>query len=472
MVKKILLINPNFKYFPGLFENFVNYRKLPLGLAYIASYARNHDSRLDIRICDASLLGLTVEKVLRVIGDFDPEIIGISVHTPTVGFARDVAMGTRRLFSDKLIVFGGPHVTALPFENLDLADVCVIGEGERTFYEIVANYSCGLPLDKIKGISLKKDNENLKTEERDNIDDLDELPFPARDLFPKCTYRHTYPYPLKNSLYNTIVTSRGCSFNCNFCLNELMWKRKVRYRSLDNVFGEIEDLVGKYDTSLLFINDDNFTEKSGRVIEFCRQRNKYFSELKWICHSRADSLSLDLLREMKSAGCVEVQVGVESGDDGVLNKCNKRMKISTIRQTFSLLKEVKINQWATFIIGNEGDTRETIEKTISFAKKLDPTYSSFIYLSPFPGTKCFENLSKGGYIKKYDWSEFQFHTDPIFETESLSKELLKKMRKKAYREFYLRPEVIFRYFKDCLISRQWKLMFSDFLLLLKLMLAL
>ncbi|MBZ9577922.1 radical SAM protein [Patescibacteria group bacterium] len=470
-MKKLLLINPDFKYFPGWLENSINYKQPALGLTYLASYIRRN-CPVDIKICDASALNIKENGVLEYIKLFKPDIIGITTATPTVKFARTVALGTRRLLPEAFIVFGGPHVSALPFENLDVANVCVIGEGEETFAEIVNNFLNGLSLDKIKGIAFRRNGSYCKTEERVLVDNLDQLPFPARDLLPKYTFRHIYPYRLDNSNYDTIITSRGCSFNCNFCSNELMWKRKVRYRGLDNICEEIEKLIKESNISLLFIHDDNFTEDADRVVEFCKRKKKYFSKLKWICHARADCLSLDLLKEMKASGCLEMQIGIESGNDRILANCNKRISTSTISSTFKLLKQAKINSWATFIIGNKGENKQSIEETIEFAKAIDPTFCSFLFLIPFPGTKCFNNFSKKGYLNTYNWSKYSFHTKPVFETECLSRGLLMSLRKKAYRKYYLRPKILFRYFCACIISRQWKLTFSNSILLLKFILGL
>jgi radical SAM superfamily enzyme YgiQ (UPF0313 family) len=466
MKRKILFINPNFRYFPGWLENVVNYRQLPLGLGYIAAYLREH-AEAEIQICDASMYDLNEEAVLEQIVDFKPDIIGISVHTLTVGFSRRVALAAKQLFPEAVIVFGGPHASALPFENLDVADINVSGEGEESFAEIANNLFKGQSLEGVKGIAFKKNGGYCKTEERGLIENLDKLPFPARDLFFKHKYRHNYPYRLKNRFYAAVITARGCNFRCNFCMNEFLWKGKVRNRSLGNVFAEMEDLIKIYNISLLRIGDDNFTADEARVREFCRGKNKYFSGLKWFCHARADTLNRDLAREMKAAGCIEVQVGVESGDDTVLSNCNKRQNTNDIFRAFRILKDERINQWAPFIIGNEGDSKETVEKTIDFAKKIDPTYSSFLFLSPLPGTKTFESLYNKGYLKTLDWSKYNFHAEPVFETDSLSKDMLLRLRIRAYRKFYLRPKAVLRYLYAGVASGEWRALILNSLLLFK-----
>ncbi len=463
---KVLLVYPNFNYFPGWLQNKLNYKQIPLGLLYLASFIRSKYS-VDIRICDASFLDIAEKDVIQYITAFKPDIVGMSIYTPTVGFCRNIALETKRLLPESLIVFGGPHATALPFENLDVADICVLGEGEITFGEVVKSFIEKSSYTKINGVSLKKDKQCLLTPARELIEDLDILPFPARDLYSRNIYQHIYPYQLGNPFYSAVVTSRGCAFDCNFCSNNLMWKRQVRYRSLDNIFEEIEGVVKNYNISFLRIGDDNFIANSGLVIDFCRRNKKLFPDLKWLCHARADALTQELIGEMKEGGCAEVQIGVESGDDQILRNCNKMSTTAIVYDAIRMLRKNKINVWATFIIGNEGDSRISIEKTIKFAKKVDPTYCSFMFLSPLPGTNSYLSMSKKGYIKAKDWSEFNWHGAPVFETEELTKELLMSLRKRAYRDFYLRPKIMFRYVCAALRSRQWKTIFADLLLLLK-----
>jgi len=468
MIKKILLINPNFYYFPGWMENIMNYKRPILGLAYLAAIAKKYP--VDVKICDAALLNINENQVFQGMQQFKPDIIGITVTTITVKSARSIAIKAHQMFPEVFIIFGGPHITALPFENLDVADVCVIGEGEETFAELIDKCLKNNSWKTVAGIAFRKNSADIIAKERALIEDLDKIPFPARELVPRSRFQHIYPYRLKNKFYDTLLTSRGCASQCNFCLNELMWKKRVRFRSLDNVFEEIELLIKDHCTSLLFISDDNFTSWPERVIEFSRRKQKYFPELKWICHSRADCLSLDLLKEMEAGGCIEIQIGVESGDDKILDACNKDINSQKIFNAFQLFKKTKINSWATFIIGNEGETKESIEKTIAFSKKIDPVYSTFLFLSPLPGSKCFKHFKDKGYIKTYDWAKYSWHGEPVFETETLSKNLLLNLRKKAYIQFYLRPRS-FRYFWPYIVARQWRLMFSNALLLLKFILG-
>ncbi|MFH2136988.1 MAG: radical SAM protein [Candidatus Omnitrophota bacterium] len=472
MVKKILLINPNFHYFPGWGQTVLDYKQLPLGLAYIASYIKYYfNNQIDVMVCDAALENFDVSNVVNYIGKVNPDVVGISVHTATVTFVRNVVSKVKRLYPQVFVVLGGPHITALPLENLDIADVCVVGEGEHTFAELLQNLKQGLPFDNVNGIAFKKNGNCYMSQKRKLIDNLDELPFPARELFSSSGYKYHYPYKFKNPYYETIITSRGCSFDCDFCLNDKMWDKQVRYRSLDNVYAELEELMKSKELSLVHIGDDNFTGNIERVLEFCHRKQKYFSDLKWICHVRADSLTEILLKEMKKSGCLEVQMGAESGDDEILMNCGKKLKTATIHKASQMLKKAGINNWSTFMIGNEKESESSVEKTIQFAKKIDPTYCSFLFLSPFPGTRCFDRFKAKRYLKTFDWQKYNFHAEPVFETELLSAKKMMQLRKRAYRKFYLRPRIIFRYALVLLKSGQCRLVLANSFLLLRFLLG-
>ncbi len=445
MPKRIQLINPNYSYFPGLLKGAVNYKSEPLGVAYLASSIIKNFPGSAVDICDAAGLNMSHQQVLGRVIKFAPEIVGITLSTITAGSARKTAQAIRESLPDTLIVFGGPHVSALPFENLDVADICVVGEGEETFKDIIFCQDLDRDFSRVMGIAYRQNGSDFLTKKRSLIVDLDVLDFPARQLLPRNTYRHIYPYPVKNPYYHSIITSRGCNYKCDFCSSSLIWNGLTRYRSLENVFKEMEHLIKRYNAALLFLHDDDFTGSCERVVRFCQGIRKYFPGLKWICHGRADNMSLELLREMKQSGCVEIQVGVESGNDEVLKKCNKNIDTATICKAFELINKVGINSWATFIIGCEGDSVATVEDTIKFSKRINPTYATYLYLSPLPGTKSFSYFKKKGYLRSLDWSKYSWHGDPVFETEALSKSDLLRLRKKAYREFYLRPRALIRY---------------------------
>ncbi|MFH1460437.1 MAG: radical SAM protein [Candidatus Omnitrophota bacterium] len=466
MKKRILLINPNYTYFPGWLSTAVNYKGLSLGLAYIAGFLRKQNN-VKVRIFDAVILNATIKDIILDIKKFNPDIIGITTTTITINGARQIAQAAKKILKDIIIVLGGPHVSALPFENLDVANFCVIGEGEVTFSELVTEINNQKAWDNIKGISFKKNGEFVKTPSRNLIENLDCLPFPARDLLPEHKFMHIYPYRLNNPYYENLVTSRGCNFNCNFCLNDLMWQKRTRYRSLNSVFEEIDILVKNKNTSVLFFQDDNFTSNFDRIYEFCTKKRIYFPDLKWICHARVDFLTLPLLKEMESAGCVEIQLGVESGENSILSDSNKSFKKESIIKAFNFIRKTKINSWATVIIGHENDTKATVEETIKFVKAIDPTYCTFLFLSPLPGTKTFADFSKKRFIKTYDWDKYGWHGEPVFETHLLNRKMLLKLRRKAYCDFYIRPKNFLKYFHILFYRKQFSTIINNLLIMIK-----
>ena len=396
----------------------------------------------------------------------DVDFIGISVVTPNVNVTREIISFIKKNKKNVMVVVGGPHVTIRPEDLLDVADVCIRGEGEETLSELIDCLNTGKEIYDIDGI-VYKDNVNLKVNpSRRPLECLDEVPFPALDLLDLSRYRHIYPYK-NNQRIASILTARGCPYNCHFCGNNSLWNGNVRYRSIDNVIEEIKQIRDKLDVLLFWIEDDLFGSDS-RVREFCKKAIDNELNIKWMCHIRCDSISEETLFLMKEAGCLEVQVGVESGDDSILQAINKNLTIKQIESFFLLAKRIGINIWATFIFGLYGENKETIKKSIALSKRLDPTYVTFIHLLPFPGTQIYEDYSAKGYIKTYDWSKYSWHHMPVFEIDSLNLEDLVKLKKRAYLEFYLRPRKLFSYIVHLFKTGSVKLMFRNLLLFIKL----
>ncbi len=463
-MKQILLINPPFLYFPNVRAN-LNYNRPPLGIAYIAAYIRKYfPEKLNIKIIDGLVTNLKKEDILKEIKDFKPQIVGISTVTATANFTKELAKDIKTNFKDIFVVAGGPHITALPFDLLPEVDICVVREGEETFLDILSCLDSRFKLEEIKGIAFMNNSTPVLTSRRKLINDLDKIPFPARDLLPNDKYFHIYPY--SRGKFTTLFTSRGCPYNCYFCGNNILWERKVRFRSIENVIEEIEEVINKFNVSLIFFDDDEFSSNTERLRTLCGEITKRKLIFKWICHSTTNNLDLEVLKIMKKAGCTEIQVGIESGNQDTLNYVNKKTNLLKIKDKFHLIKKVGINTWATFIIGNPGETEDTIMQTIKFATEIDPTYASFIVLLPFPWTKIYEDFKTKGYIKTYDWNKYCWHNEPIFETDTLSAKKILELRKIANIRFYLRPKKILLYLKQSFLSRTFKEMIRNFIIFL------
>ena len=413
------------------------------------------------------MLGLDIEDIKKELIRIKPNIVGLTVVTPTVVIVKKIIDLIKEINKDTLVVVGGPHITVLHEELLDIADISVIGEGEETFLDIVDYYEGKLDLEDIKGIAYRDNNKDYINPKREFIEDLDKIPFPVFDLIDLSRYHHIYPHKLDEK-YTTIITSRGCHHNCFFCSSSKLWGRKVRYRAIENVIKEIRQLQNRYNISEIFICDDIFGP-CWRIEEFCQRLNTEKIKIDWVCHMRCDEVNEQILSLMKSAGCVEIQFGVESGNDEILKRSNKQLAIQQIKEAFRMSKKIKIDTWATFIIGLYGETKETFNKTIDLCKELDPTYATFLNLLPLPGSQIYNDYMGKGYIKiSKDWSKYSWHNFPIFETEFLSKNDLIDLKKKAYLKFYLRPIILIRYFLQLIKTKSVKRMFRNILLFLKL----
>lgn len=429
---KVLLINP-----PDTASKykFIGLVAPPLGIGYIAAVLEEND--IDIRIIDGSALGMSWEELEREIYKYSPDIVGVTAVTPTISQALKSARIAKNTCPDAIIVLGGYHPTFTYRELLkkDFIDVIVLGEGEYTMLELVKAFQNGTDLKEVQGIATLE----FTTPPRPVIDNLDELPFPARHLLPMNKYKF-----LNMKLpTGTLISGRGCPYRCSFCSSSAMHGHKLRMRSAGNIVDEMEHLIDDHDAELMAFMDDTFTMNRKRVEEVCREIKDRDLDFYWGCTARADTISEDLLKTMKDSGCITLFLGVESADQQHLDSLNKNVTIERIKRTFELTKELDVRTIASAVLGMPGDTRQSIEKTIKFVKTLNPSYAIFTLATPYPGTDFYINASKKNLIKVNDWSKYTL-LRPVLETVDCSLEELKSLQKKAFRDFYLRPNYIIR----------------------------
>ncbi len=429
---KVLLINPpyvNSKY------KFIGLVAPPLGIAYIAAVLE--EGGVDVKIIDAAALEMEWDTLKKEIENYSPDVVAITALTPTINKALKTAKITKKTCPNANIVMGGYHPTFTYTELLknDFIDIVILGEGEYTMLELVKTLEKGGDLKEVKGIACK----DFTTPSRDIIKDIDSLPFPARHLLPMDEYK-----VLNIKLpTGTLISGRGCPFNCSFCASSAMHGRKMRFRSAQNIVDEIEHLISDYDAEMIAFMDDTFTLRPERVIEICDEIKKRDLDFFWGCTARVDTVSKSLLKKMREAGCITIFYGVESADQQLLDGMNKKISVDKIRNAFKLTKEADMRTIASVAIGMPGDTKENIEKTINFVKDLDASYAIFSLATPYPGTAFYNEARANDLIKVNDWSKYTL-LSPVLETVDCSLEELKKLQKKGFRKFYLRPGYILR----------------------------
>jgi radical SAM superfamily enzyme YgiQ (UPF0313 family) len=441
MVTSILLINPSYAHVDKKLAGGV-WHTQPLGLAYIAAVLKREG--YEVKILD---LDVEKEDPVRVCEELQPSIVGITCTTPTFNLVSKLCEEIKSNFSTTTVV-GGAHPSSVPElvikdENID---IIIRGEGELTMLELVDNIeNNNKNFSKIKGIAFKKNKKIIQTPQRELIKDLDTLPFPARDLLPLEKYP-SHIYSLKEPGVS-MITSRGCPYNCTFCCKNV-FGRTFRGRSAKNVVDEMEEIIEKYKAREILIVDDTFTLSKDRTINICKEIVSREIDIPWFTPNgtRADDLDEETIRWVKKAGCHCLFFGVESGSQKIVDRIKKGIKLEKIEKTVKLCKKYEINVGLFFMIGLPDETERDIKKTIKFAKKLEPDIVKFGVTVPLPNTELFEEWDRKGFIRDYNFKNYFWHSQPVFETEYLSAEQIINFYKQAYREFYLDPKYILRQF--------------------------
>jgi len=360
------------------------FRFPPLGLGYIVSYLRQHDISVSLVDCTFK----SQEEALELVKNSNPRIVGIysmfSMKHPAIRMAKLLKNNCG------MLVAGGPLPTLRPNDFLEDFDVVAVGEGEHTMMELVHAVEDHRSLSKIRGIVYKNDHDQIvQTPPRELIEDLDSVPFPARDLFDNPVYKKHY---LEKFGYTTtsLLTSRGCPFNCDFC-SRAVFGNRLRTRSAQNVVDEIESVL-KLGYDRIWFADDCFTFNRKRLFAICDEIIRRGLKINWECLSRVDTIDRETALKMKKAGCVRVFFGIESGNNAVLALMKKQATADQARKAVFTAKSAGVQVGAFFIVGYPGETDETVLDTLRFASSLPLDYLSFTLPYPIPGTPLYERV--------------------------------------------------------------------------------
>jgi len=416
---RTLLVNP-----PYAFQEFPI---IPMGLLYLASMLEHHDYEVDV--LDLLVSRYNKDKIRRRLEEYQPDIVGVTCVTMNYPTASDILKYCKSVNPDVTTVIGGPHVTFAAKETLEEApwiDIVVMGEGEMTLLDIVA----GKKLEDIPGIAFRADGMTT-TPPRSLIERLDDLPLPARHLFPTSKY-----HALASHL--SLITGRGCPFNCVFCVGSKMGGRRARYRDAKLVIDELERGLELGFTEVNF-EDDLFTLNHKHLHAICDEIMSRGLDFKWSVFARVDTVNPEILAKLKEAGCDWLCYGIESGNQQILDIVKKKITLDKIRDSVKIAKEAGINVLASFILGLPGETRETMVETMEFARELD-TYYGFHVLAPFPGTEVRENADEFGLeILTSDWGKYDANR-PVSRTDGASPADITAALHKYYRGLRVNDE--------------------------------
>jgi anaerobic magnesium-protoporphyrin IX monomethyl ester cyclase len=423
---KILLINPPWTYPKKYFKHSDLSVSIPLGLAYLAGMIEKNfnKNQVQIKILDSFTLknnivhetssqfhlGARFNQLSKEIEKFKPDIIGItSPFTSQVNNAIKVIKLAKNLFPNVPVIMGGPHGTIQPMELLnDGVDICVIGEAENTFLEIIKRYKSKKPLDKIPGTAYL----NKITPKKEFIKNLDNIPLPAYHLINMKRYFELFKKGFSNRPYNAshktipIITSRGCPFNCCFCSIHLHMGRNWRAHSAKYVIKHIKHVTSKYKVKHISFEDDNLTLDTTRFEKILDGISKLKTKITWDTPNgvRADRLTKSILKKAKKTGCKALVIGIESGVKRVLDKViDKSLDLKQVIKISKSANEIGLTVSAFFMIGIPGETKQDIKNTLKFALKLNKLYNvmpSVTFAAPLIGTPMYDEALKKGYLTK------------------------------------------------------------------------
>jgi len=415
----------------------------PLGLAYLASMVRDEH---DVRIVDSLAEDYNYGDVERIIKKYDPDVVGITSTTSMIPDAYAIAKIAKRYNENVKIVMGGPHVTFLPertFQECPYIDFIVRGEGELTFRELIDSLERGRDPSNILGLSINLRDKVKNNPPRPLIKDIDTIPMPSYDLLPMEKYQ------ANGVRFGTVMTSRGCPFNCAFCSSSLQFGKRWRGHSDSRVIEELKHLHEKYRIREIEFLDDTFTLNKHRAIRIARRIVKEGLDISWSASSRVDTFTEEVAEAMKKSGCHTIYFGIESGSRKTLNFIGKGI---TPEQSISAVKKAKrhkLRALGSFVIGFPEETKEDIKKTIKFSKKVGVDFAQFTIATPYPGTRLWKYASAKKLILTFDWRKYTT-LDPVMKLKNFTSQQITKLLQKAYVSFYLRPSFLI---KD-LISRK------------------
>jgi radical SAM superfamily enzyme YgiQ (UPF0313 family) len=421
----------------------------PLGLGYVAAVVQEHFKPEILDVLDFQLRSTSIERLKQQLKEKQYDIIGLSVSTPTFGPALELARIIKEVHPQGKIVAGGPFMSMNPGEMIAACpelDLEFIGETEATIPEAFAALTNKRPLNNVKGIAYRGDNDQVViTERRPLITELDTIPFPKRDIFRLNEYT-SLPGQFFKKPIMPMTATRGCPFRCRFCEDHIIWQGKFRRRSAENIYQEMEELVKRFGAQEIKFFDDTFTASRPMTVALCELLIKRKLGVIWRMCSRVDTVDEELCKLMYAAGLRSINFGIESGSDRILKAMNKGFTKEKVRRAVKASKEAGIETKASFILNYPGDTVETTLETVKFADELDLDFVGYNLFNPLMGRQLKEYVEKNYRINEKAWNDRNVSAvnTIFFYQDALPPEFLQNVYKKAMRSHYLKPRNIFK----------------------------
>lgn len=421
-----------------------------LGMGYI--YSAFEEAGCDVHFKDFQGQIISSKDILNYINKEQFDLVGMQAYISNINTCFQLASIIKQNCPKSRVILGGPHATIFPdmVINHPKIDFVAISEAELTVKELVEHLKSGKEPTNILGLYYRNSKgEIFKNPLRPLVDDMDSLPVPKYEIFNPDQY---YPavHIRGKKVYN-LISSRGCPFKCTFCAATKAFGSTFRYQSVDRTIKEMKFLKEKLSVDSLQIYDDNFTTNKKRVKELCKRMIEENLGLQWNCYTRADAIGdEEMLQLMKKAGCYMIVVGIENGNPRILELLQKKLNLDAAKRNVQLARKVGINVLSSFMIGLPSETREEIENTIKYSTSIGMTYATYPIFTPYPGTPIYDDAKRLGTILGENFDEFSRWGDGVYESAGLTRSDYRSLQKKAFRKFFLRPNIIFNMFFEIL----------------------
>lgn len=453
--KRIFLVNPPYERIgPGYaFIKHITNRSPSLGLLHLAAQAREHG--YEPTIVESDILDLDFDSVAEKIISAAPKFVGITLFTVGVWGSARIARKVKQALPDTKVIVGGPHISSMGLETIKRFtefDVAVQGEGEKILVELLKvyekAYDAGVAADlsSVPAIIYRKNGTTTVNPATPLELVLDDLPFPAWDLLPN------FPHAYKPAVYDypcgpvaTIAASRGCPFHCKFC-DTSTFGAKVRYYSPKKVFEMIVLLQKNWGIRHIMFVDDLFLASRQRTTELCDLILENGLKMTWSCDARVDTVKPDLLNLMKRAGCWQISFGLETGSDDMLRRMDKSARVEKSERAVNWSAEAGIRVKGLFMLGYPGETRETIEMTKAFVRRIPMTIMNLTKFTPYPGSPIYRELY-GTAIRDDHWEKMN-GMNFVWAPDGISVEELDRHYQEVLNWFYRQKRVRRRYVKE------------------------
>jgi len=403
----------------------------PLSLAYLAAVARNEGHK--VKIIDSLAENISFSELEKRIRNYDPDIVGITATTVVIPDAYRVAKISKKINPNIVTIIGGPHVTFVPVltlkESPDI-DIVVRGEGEEIFRQLLRALSKNKSLSEVKGITYRENNKFKSTPPMPLIKDIDSIPIPAFDLLPM------NKYIFDGKKFGTIITSRGCPYQCIFCVSSLMGGKKWRAHSVKRIIEELKILYDDFKIREIEFLDDTFTLNRRRVEDISKAIIREKLDISWTASSRVNTFDYKTGVVMKKSGAHIIYFGIESGSEKTLKFIRKNITLQDSINAVKNAKKAGLEALGSFIIGFPYEREEDINKTIYFAKNLDIDYAQFTIATPFPGTWLWHMAIRENLLLSRNWRDYTV-TKVVMKNMYMPPSRIQHLLEWAYISFYL-----------------------------------